>query len=306
MATTEGKKQQHTLARLTEKIHELPMLPAVIAQLMALSPDDELFSQKVLELSKNDPPFSARLLQLANSASQSPASAITTVHDAITRIGAHNILSVVLSMAVLKVFVPSTSDQRNLWVHAVQVAIASKAIAKLVPALQVDPDQAYLCGLMHDIGRFVLFDESTDELARVDEMSWKTPQQLIEIENELCGFNHAELGWHACKKWKLPKVVELCVKEHHNYSLQTSNPKLEGLVNLIRIIQMADFFSVLIILQPEILSLPAKGMRKVITEHCILPQWKESPCTAKQLQSVAIKINKESEAVLVNLGIRQS
>jgi len=306
MATTEGKKQQHTLARLTEKIHELPMLPAVVAQLMALSPDDEQFFEKVLNLAKNDPPFSARLLQLANSASQSPASAITTVHDAITRVGTHSILNVVLSMAVLKVFVPSTPGQRNLWVHAVQVAIASRAIANLAPDLQIDPEQAYLCGLMHDIGRFVLFDESTDELARVDEMSWKTPQQLIEVENELCGFNHAELGWHACKKWKLPKVVELCVKEHHNYSLQTSNPKLENLVKLIRIIQMADFFSVLIILQPEILSLPVKEMKKVIAESCILPQWKEPPCTAKQLQTVAIQINEESETILSSLGIRQS
>jgi len=306
MTATEEKKQHHTLSRLTEKIHELPMLPAVITQLMALSPDDEEFAKKVLDLAKSDPPFSARLLQLANSASQYPASAITTVHDAITRIGAHSILNVMFSMAVLKVFVPSTPGQRNLWVHAIQVAISSQTIANLVPALDVDPEQAYLCGLMHDIGRFVLFDESTDELARVDEMSWETPQQLIEVENELCGFNHAELGWHACKKWQLPKVIQLCVKEHHNYSLQTSNPKLKSLVNLIRIIQMADFFSVLIILQPEILSLPPKEMEKVIAKHCVFPEWKELPCTAKQLQSVAITINEKSETILTHLGIRQS
>jgi len=306
MTSTETKKKHHTLSRLTEKIHELPMLPAVITQLMALSPNDEQFARKVLELAKNDPPFSARLLQLANSASQSPASTITTVHDAITRIGAHSILNIMFSMAVLKVFVPSTPGQRNLWVHAIQVAIGSQAIANLVPALKVDPEQAYLCGLMHDIGRFVLFDESIDELARVDEMSWETPQQLIEVENELCGFNHAELGWHACKKWQLPKVIELCVKEHHNYSLQTSNPKLKNLVNLIRIIQLADFFSVLIILHPEILSLPPKAMEKIIIERCTLPQCKKPPCTAKQLQSVAIKINEESEVILTRIGIRQS
>jgi len=305
MLTTEGKKQ-HTLSQLTEKIHELPMLPTVVAQLMALPSNDERFYEKILELAESDPPLSTRLLQLANSASQYPASAVTTIHNAITRIGTHNIMGIILSMAVLKVFVPSTQGQRNLWVHAIQVAITSRAIATLAPSLQVDPEQAYLCGLMHDIGRFVLFDGATEELARVDEMGWRTPQQLIEVENNLYGFNHAELGWHACKKWKLPKLIELCVKEHHNYSLHTSNPKLKSLEYLIRIIQMADFFSVLIILQPEILALSPKKMEQEIAKHCILRQWSSPPCTAKQLQSVAIKINEESNAVLANLGIRQS
>lgn len=298
--------KKNTLSGLTEKLQDLPMLPAVVARLMALSPNDEDFFEKVLVLASEDPPFSIRLIQLANSASHAPVNPITTLPVAIARIGSQRIVGLVFSMAVMRVFVPSTQGQRNLWVHAVQVAIASRTIAKLVPSLEVDPEEAYLCGLMHDIGRFVLFDESVEELGRIDETNWTTPQQLIEAEMELYGFNHAELGWHACQKWGLPKIIELCVKKHHNYSLRVSDPKHKKITNLVHIIQMADFFSVLIMVEQEVLSLKPKELEQKISERCISPEWDSSPCSAKQLQRVAIGINEESEEILSGLGIRAS
>ena len=304
MVKIEDIKKKGTHSRLMEKLQALPMLPAVVAGLMALSPNDEEFFEKVLELASDDPPFSVRLIQLANSASQAPVNPVTTLPKAIARIGAQSIVGLIFSMAVLRVFVPSTQGQRNLWIHAIQVALTSRTIAKIVPSLGVDPEQAYLCGLVHDIGRFVLFDESIDELGRIDETNWTTPQQLIDAERELCGFNHAELGWHACQKWELPKIIGLCVKEHHNYSLRTSNPKLKKFEHLVQIIQMADFFSLLIMLEPDVLSLPPKELEQKISERCFPDEWSRTPCSAKKLQGEAIKIYEESKEILSGLGIR--
>ncbi|MDC9728014.1 MAG: HDOD domain-containing protein [Methyloprofundus sp.] len=306
MALSDGIKKRETLLSLTNKLDNLPMLPVVVTELMALSPDDEEFFEKVLALAKNDPPFSIRLLKYANSAIQFPASTITTLQSAITRIGTNKVHNLIFSMSVLRVFIPATQGQRNLWAHAIQVAITSQTIAELEPSLGVDPEHAYVCGLMHDIGRFIMFDESTEELGKIDETNWTTPEQLIDVEMELCGFNHAELGWHACKKWKLPKIIELCVKEHHNYGLHTNNPKFKKLENLIHIVQMADFFSVLILVEPEVLSLPPKKLEQTIAKHCISTQWKEAPCSAKQLQNIALQIYNQSEEILAHLGISSS
>jgi len=52
----------------------------------------------------------------------------------------------------------------------------------------VNPEQAYLCGLLHDIGRFVLFDREIDQLNMVESTHWQTPVQLVESERELCFF----------------------------------------------------------------------------------------------------------------------
>jgi len=297
-------KKNNTLSGLIEKLHDLPMLPAIVTRLMALSPNDEAFFEKILELAHDDPPFSVRLIHLANSANQAPASPITTLPHAIARIGAQRIAGHIFSMAVLRVFVPSTQGQRNLWTHAIQVAIASRTIAKIVPSLAVDPEQAYLCGLLHDIGRFILFDESIKELGRIEETNWTTPQQLVDAEMDLCGFNHAELGWHACQKWGLPKLVELCVKQHHNYSLQSSDPKCKKFTNLVQIIQMADLFSMMIMMEGEVLSMQPKQLEQKISESCFPPKWDNSPCSAKQLQGEAIKINEEAEEILSGLGLR--
>ncbi|MCF6251671.1 MAG: HDOD domain-containing protein [Methylococcaceae bacterium] len=303
MSKTKEVKKNKTLSRMMEKLQDLPILPVVVTRLMALSPNDEDFFEKVLELAYDDPPFSVRLIQFANSASQAPATPITTLPLAVARVGAQQIVGLMFSMAVLRVFVPSTKGQCNLWIHAIQVAITSKAIATLVPSLAIDPEQAYLCGLMHDIGRFVLFDESIEELGRIDETNWTTPEELIDAEVELCGFNHAELGWHACQIWKLPKIIQLCVKQHHNYSMPTSNPKYKKLTNLLHVIQVADFFSILIMLEPEILSIQAKELEQKISECCFPSQWECPPCSAKQLQSMASKIYEESKKISFALGI---
>ena len=303
METSKNLKKDKTLSGLTKKLQDLPMLPAVVARLMALSPNDEDFFEKVLALANDDPPFSVRLIQLANSASQAPASPISTLPQAIARVGAQRIVSLVLSMAVLRVFVPSTQGQRNLWVHAIQVAITSRTIAIKAPTLAIDPELAYVCGLMHDIGRFVLFDESIEELGRIEESHWTTPQELIDAEMELCGFNHAELGWHVCQKWKLPKTIELCVKQHHNYAMHTYNPKYEKVAHLLRIVQMADFFSVLLMMDHEIHSLKPKELEQKISASCIPPMWDSPPCSAEQLQREANRIYEESEEIISSLGI---
>ncbi len=295
--------KKNTLAGLTQKLQDLPMLPAVVAKLMALSPNDEDFFEKVLALSRDDPPFTVRLIQVANSASFAPTDAITSLPQAVVRIGARKIVELTLSMAVLRVFVPSTDGQRNLWVHAIQVAITCRKIAELFPSLEVEPEQAYLCGLLHDIGRFVLFDESVEELGRIDESNWSTPQQLIDAEMELCGFNHAELGWHACQKWGLPKIVELCVKQHHKYTLQASSAKAVKFVNLVRVVQIADFFSVMLMLEAGFLSMPASQRAQLITQRCFPFKMQESDDISRQLGNQAVTIFEENQAITASLGL---
>lgn len=291
---------------LERTLEDLPLLPIVVARLLALSPNDEDYFEQVLTLSQEDPPLALRLIKLANSASSAPMNPITSLQGAIVRIGARQIAGLITSMAVMRVFMPSTQGERNLWIHGIEVAVASRVIAHIASSLKIDPEQAYLCGLMHDIGRFILFQGATEELGQVDESNWTTPKQLIEIEQEIYGFDHAELGWHACKKWCLPELVTAVVKNHHVYDLPEQLSKDKKLANLIRVVQMADFFSVFAILNPDFLTWEPKKLEQKLHDNCIHPSCSEPPISAHQLQNQASGILEESKKIISGLGIRTS
>lgn len=202
-------------AVIERHIDELPVLPTVVAQLMCLDPKGDSFFDEVRRIIETDPNFSARVLTAANSAASSPKEPITTVRAAVTRLGSISASNLILSFAVTRVFVPKNAWERSLWRHALQVAVAARALAARARDPDVNPDEAYACALLHDVGRFVLFQAAPDQLRRVDESQWHTPEEMIAQERAICGLTHTELGALACAKWRLPDTVTAVVRDHH-------------------------------------------------------------------------------------------
>jgi len=79
-----------------------------------------------------------------------------------------------------------------------------------------------------------------EDLDRVDDMHWASPQELVDVERAALGHDHALLGWHACQKWSLPAPIGEVVRRHHEPLSQDPGEPL----NLIRIVQWADVLSV--------------------------------------------------------------
>jgi len=183
------------------------------------------------------------------------------------------------------------------------VAVGAKLITQAAPALEVNPEQAYLCGLLHDIGRFVLFDKASDQLNMVEDTHWQTPAELVQSERELYGFNHSELGQRVCIKWALPQIIIDVVANHHEFDLPDSLFADSPLGHLIRIVQMADFFSVLILLNPDAMSWQSDVLEKALHDRCVLVSSSEPPLSAKQLQAQADRIIEESNKKVVGLGL---
>lgn len=221
-----------TIAELEKKLEELPLLPTVIVRLLALDTNDENYFEHVFELSQEDPTFALRIIRLSNSAISAPVIPIETLRDAVIRLGVKAVAGLVTSLSAVRVFIPTKQGEKNLWVHSIQVAVCAKIIAQTASELKVNPEQAYICGLMHDIGRFVLFDKASEELNLVEESNWDSPEQLVITEHNLYGFNHSELGGRVCKKWGLPESIIKVVANHHTYNLPASisnDPKLANL-----------------------------------------------------------------------------
>ncbi len=244
--------QHRTLEGLTGKLEDLPVLPLVVARLMALSPSSEDYFDDVLSLVESDPPFAARVIQAANSSKSAPLEPIRDLRQALARMGARLIGELVTAVAVTRVFVPRTDSQRALWSHALDVALIARELAHRLGVENARLDAVYLGGLLHDLGRFVMFDGSPEELGAIEEHGWSSPNELIEAERELCGYDHAELGWLACRHWGFPDEVATIVRDHHLDEFPAEEGDDADHAMVLACIQAADVVAVRLRLRPEL------------------------------------------------------
>ncbi|MFC3095221.1 HDOD domain-containing protein [Alteromonas sediminis] len=261
---------------LIEHIETLPMLPVAVTRLLALSPNDPNYFKKVLAISEDDPSLALRIIKFSNTASRVSRQPITGLKEAIIRIGINDIFSLVASMAVTKVFVPATTAEKRIWVHSLEVALLSRFIAReLIKNTQLLPEHAFLTGLLHDIGLFLMFDLNKSTLEKVNCYEWATPKEHIEAEKHIYGTPHPLLGAYICKMWQVPADIIWVVKMHHDYSLAKAPKEDSANIHLLRVVQLADFVSEFIYHYQDREMLTAQAMTDAINENIILSEWLE-------------------------------
>lgn len=216
---------------LERRLANLPVLPTVVSKLMGLDANADGYFQEVRRLIELEPTFSARVLAVANSASSAPRFPITSVRGAVLRLGSVPAANLVLSAAIARVFVPRDDWEKGLWRHALHVALAARKVASASRDPELDPEEAYVCGLLHDLGRFVLFDHASPEVREAERTL--RDEALLAAERTLCGMTHAEIGALACSKWRLPEVLTAVVREHHG-------PPTTKLVALLQLVDAAS------------------------------------------------------------------
>lgn len=234
-------RQTTTIAKLQRHLDDLPVLPVVLVGLLNASPDSDTYFEEVEQLVSSDPAFATRLLRYANSAASAPSHPIMKVHEALSRLGCTMAVNLILAASAAKVFVPRHQWAKDLWVHALDVGALARALVPLAPRNpKVDAEEAYVCGLLHDIGRFILYLEAPESLRKIDEHDWGTPAELVFAEQEICGFTHAELGGIAAQKWGLPASMAEVIRYHHEPPPAATAPSLARLVELVRAADWID------------------------------------------------------------------
>ena len=222
------------------EVDQLPVLPGVVVRLMSLSPLSERFFEEVLSISSDDPGLALRVIRSANSPVSAPRSPVDTLEGAIARLGANHVTDLVTTVAVARVFIPRTPGETDLWLHAVEVATACRAMVEHQRLDGVTAGHAYIAGLLHDIGRLVLFDQSPQFIRAVDDLAWRTPGELIEAERQVCGIDHAELGGRVCAHWDVPERIQAVVHDHHRPLAETP----EDARPLLGVVKLADWLSI--------------------------------------------------------------
>jgi len=214
--------------------------------------------------------------------------------------GVQPIRSLVASLAVQRVFFPTKPNEIQLWQHSVYAAFATAQIAEIVPEIDVDPAEAYLIGLLHDIGRFVMFEHAAPNLLSVDESNWETPQELIEADIETYKFTHSELGFRACEHWQLPDSICEVVRRHHT---PVEDDIVAGSVDaLLFCLQVADHLCLSLLQRDDFEDLPSDLREQRILTDCLKTEQQQNLLPATLLAEHLDTIHAGSKNLLSGLG----
>jgi putative nucleotidyltransferase with HDIG domain len=188
----------------------MPMLPALAADVMSLAIDPEISIARIARVIAKDQVLATRVLRLANSAYCAPMQEITTVNDAIVRMGTGPVRNVVLAVCFTSRLQGANiygTQGRELMDHAIGTAYLGRLVAE---KLGEDADEAFMCGLLHDLGKLLLLKLSRDFI----KYGAPTPstQEIEKVYKE----RHPEIGARLMKQWQLPEALEHPVRFHHD------------------------------------------------------------------------------------------
>lgn len=191
-------------------LDELPQLPAAVHQLFEALSDDDIDRHRLASAIDQCPSLSAKLVGLANSAYFSQASRINGVSDAIFVIGFRTVRSLATATALQSPFSNNQCTSFHpgrLWLHAVLTAHVARALAKQASlTLSVNPDEAYLAGLLHGIGLLALAHLFPEDLNQILEQGNPQPGALAAKIYQKFGATHHTVGAALLKRWQLPEL----------------------------------------------------------------------------------------------------
>jgi putative nucleotidyltransferase with HDIG domain len=211
-ATTPLEQLEQALVQKIEKGEvELPLLPQVASQVMALTSDPSADAARLSSLIHQDQALAAHVLRIANSPAYMPRSPVVSLQHAVAMLGI-NLLSEIAFTASLKTGafqVPGHEDEvKRLWRHSLASGAFGKEVAR---ARRVNVESAYLCGLLHGIGKPVVL-RTVATLTREKKLPVDKPEFGVLIE----GY-HTRVGGLIAEKWGLPKQVAEAIHYYADY-----------------------------------------------------------------------------------------
>ena len=206
---------------ILKRIHEdklvLPTLPNVVVKCLEFLRQTDFSFKEIAVTLEREPALAARVLRLASSAAMGGSSRLNLA-EAMARIGAKNLKTLLIEAAAQRVFMskdPAVAAlARKTWEHSVVVAALARDLMALTGSKL--GDAAYLGGLLHDVGKPI-----------VAAMLLETERQVVEIRNqkfiegevwtEVMGRTHRKVATALAEKWELPPEVTRCIKDCNEY-----------------------------------------------------------------------------------------
>ncbi|MDH5299472.1 MAG: HDOD domain-containing protein, partial [Desulfobulbaceae bacterium] len=190
-------------------VNKLPTLPSVAMEAIRLMEGEGASFESIADLLKNDQVLTGRLLHYANSAYVGARRPVASIGQAVSVLGLNAVRSIVLSASIFDCFSDQFHRHRqsllNFWLHSIGVALTAEQLAE---RLGFDtPEEAYIAGLLHDMGKLVCYMEAPEKFEQIwreleRQGSYSTQGFLpLDIERNILDTDHIEVGRLLAEKW---------------------------------------------------------------------------------------------------------
>ncbi len=225
----------HRLSEVIEKTIDLPVLPATAQKVLGQMNDPDVSIEKIKKLISADPGLATKILKVANSAFYGGYRNIQNLTQAILRLGLDAVRNIVVATSMKNVYKRFGLAEKLLWEQMIGSALAASIIAKSTRA--ADAEDAFIGGLLHDVGKVVLNNEFQEDFAKVMERVYNEHIPYSVAESDYFEFTQRPVGASLVKKWGFPESIELLLI---NFDNEVELAKDHGLSSLVAIVKLSD------------------------------------------------------------------
>ncbi len=217
------------LQQLVSRMKTVPSLPTLYSELTQEIDSPDASPGKIGQIIARDIGMSAKILQLANSAFFGLSGHISSPAQAVVLLGLDTIRSLVLSVSIFDQFNKSILERlslHNLWNHSLTVATFSRCIVQGILANRKEADNAFIAGILHDIGKLILASNFPGQYFIATEVANRKKVGMDEAERSIFGVSHAKVGAYLLGIWGLPAPTVDAVAFHHHPGLYNGEKSL--------------------------------------------------------------------------------
>ena len=236
--------EANQLRDIITRLDELPTLPVVISKITNLMQNPRTSAGEVGQAITTDQSLTGKTLKLVNSAFYGFPGRISTVTHAIVILGFNTVKNIVLTTSILNVFNKRGRNQyfdlEAFWIHSIATGAAAKVLAS-----QTNPklaEEAFIGGLLHDIGKVVLSQFAREDFEKVAAYRDENNSLLLTAEKETLGITHQEIGAWLGEKWNLPRELTAAMQYHHRPEVAGIHQELASMVHVADILVRAMGF----------------------------------------------------------------
>ena len=202
-----------------DRIKEIPTLPTIVFELNQHLQNPETSIAKVSETIEKDQAMALKILKLVNSAFYGFRSKVSDVKNAVVLMGFNAVHNAIISVSVVnalpKTLLFQDFEMIEFWKHSLAVAVASKNIAQTSGV--ESPDNCFVGGLLHDVGKVIMAQNFTEEFVKVWTLMQNEYLSFYEAEQRELPIDHTKIGAYLADRWQLPQGLTDAIRWHHDF-----------------------------------------------------------------------------------------
>ena len=211
----------------------LPSLGSINKALQGLLIVEQRYTAQIAEIIRRDPSLTSRLLRLVNSVYYGLSTPVNSIEEAVFYLGVRQIRQLAMVTPVIEDFQRLTRQcdfpWREFWQHCIGTAILTREVTSSISAQSEDAD--YVAGLVHDVGKIVMAWTFPDHFTEIHRQA-DGKRELVEVESEILGIDHAELGALYLERHHLPELMINSARYHHQPAKATQFPQTIAAVQI--------------------------------------------------------------------------